>query len=503
MKKINFCFIILMVLGVYSMAQIPEAFNYQAVARDGAGNILQNQSLTVIMGVYSGAGGATLEYEETHSVATSDYGVFTAKIGTGTVNFGDFGAITWGDDTYFLKVEIDDGGGFVNLGKTQMISVPYAMHAKTVEQSIWQTNGPDIFYIDGAVGIGTNDPVYKMHVHSTSGPSYLIVTDNTTGLNDGLRVGTNGTGNGYLLNDYDNGNLYLGAGGTYDMTLSPDGLLGIGALPQVKMHSFSEESPGVFGSDLGVQYSTSQYLAPAIYGRSVASTGDVTYGVLGNAYSNDASYSMGVFGEGGGAIGNNYGIYAVDFGETGSNYSIAVYGDQNGTADAGTYAGYFSGDVSVTGTLSKGGGSFKIDHPDDPANKYLYHSFVESPDMMNIYNGNVTTDAGGLAKVTLPDYFQSVNKDFRYQLTVIGTFAEAIIAKEIEGNHFTIQTDKPNVKVSWMVTGVRKDPWANENRIIPVVEKKGVEKGKYLHPGLYSKSKAYELPTGVKASPSD
>ena len=503
MKKINFCFVFLMLLGVCSMAQIPEAFNYQAVARDGSGNILQNQSLTAIMGVYSGAGGAILEYEETHSVTTSDYGVFTAKIGTGTANFGDFGAIDWGAAVYFLKVEIDDGGGFVNLGKTQMISVPFAMHAKTVEQSIWQNNGPDIFYIDGAVGIGTDSPVYRLQVHTISGPSYLSVTDNTTGLNDGLRVGTNGTGNAYLLNDYDNGNLYLGAGGTYDMTINPDGMVGIGATPQVKMHSFSEASPGVYGSELGVQYSTSQYLAPAIYGRSVASTGDIAYGVLGNAYSNDASYSMGVFGEGGGAMSNNYGIYAVDFGEAGSSYSIAVYGDQAGAGDAGNFAGYFSGDVDVTGTLNKGGGSFKIDHPDDPANKYLYHSFVESPDMMNIYNGNVTTDAGGVAKVTLPDYFQSVNKDFRYQLTVIGQFAEAIIADEIEGNHFTIKTDKPNVKVSWMVTGVRKDPWANENRIVPVVEKKGVEKGKYLHPGLYSKSKAYELPTGVKVLPSD
>lgn len=64
---------------------------------------------------------------------------------------------------------------------------------------------------------------------------------------------------------------------------------------------------------------------------------------------------------------------------------------------AGGFAGFFLGDVDVDGDLSKAGGSFKIDHPLDPANKYLYHSFVESPDMMNIYNGNVTTDAEGKA----------------------------------------------------------------------------------------------------------
>ena len=73
-------------------------------------------------------------------------------------------------------------------------------------------------------------------------------------------------------------------------------------------------------------------------------------------------------------------------------------------AEGGTinWAGYFNGNVNVTGTLSKGGGSFKIDHPLDPTNKNLYHSFVESPDMMNIYNGNVITDASGYATVTMP-----------------------------------------------------------------------------------------------------
>ena len=75
-------------------------------------------------------------------------------------------------------------------------------------------------------------------------------------------------------------------------------------------------------------------------------------------------------------------------------------------------------------------GTFKIDHPLDPANKYLSHSFVESPDMMNIYNGNVVTDANGEAVVELPDYFEALNRDPRYQLTVIGSFADAQIARE-------------------------------------------------------------------------
>ena len=84
----------------------------------------------------------------------------------------------------------------------------------------------------------------------------------------------------------------------------------------------------------------------------------------------------------------------------------------------------------MTGTLTKGGGSFKIDHPLDPENKYLSHSFVESPDMMNVYNGNVDARTRtATATVELPAYFEALNRDFRYQLTVIGDFAQAIVAR--------------------------------------------------------------------------
>ena len=143
-----------------------------------------------------------------------------------------------------------------------------------------------------------------------------------------------------------------------------------------------------------------------------------------------------------------------------------------------------SGNVDVLGTLSKGGGSFKIDHPLDPANKYLYHSFVESPDMMNIYNGNVTTDASGEAAVELPEWFETLNRDFRYQLTVIGQFAQAIVAGKVANHRFVINTDKPNVEVSWQVTGIRQDAFANAHRIPVEAEKAPADRGHYLYPDL-------------------
>jgi hypothetical protein len=163
-----------------------------------------------------------------------------------------------------------------------------------------------------------------------------------------------------------------------------------------------------------------------------------------------------------------------------SEGGIGVYG-----STTGGLAGFFNGNVQVTGNLSKGSGSFKIDHPLDPANKYLSHSFVESPDMMNIYNGNITTDQSGAAVVVLPDYFVALNRDFRYQLTAIGQFAQVIVAREIENNRFTIKTDKPNVKVSWQVTGIRQDAYANANRINVEEDKPAQAKGHYLYPELY------------------
>jgi hypothetical protein len=154
-------------------------------------------------------------------------------------------------------------------------------------------------------------------------------------------------------------------------------------------------------------------------------------------------------------------------------------------------AALMTGDVTISGNLAKGGGTFKIDHPQDPENKYLIHSFVESPDMMNVYNGNIVSDANGVALVALPSYFEVENKDFKYQLTIIDNSADFVMAKvskKISNNSFEIKTSKPNVEVSWQVTGVRKDKWAEAHRVVPEMEKEARYKGSYLHPELYGKS---------------
>jgi hypothetical protein len=148
----------------------------------------------------------------------------------------------------------------------------------------------------------------------------------------------------------------------------------------------------------------------------------------------------------------------------------------------GAPAGLFNGDVTINGRLRASVKSFLIDHPLDPANKYLSHSSVESPDLMNIYSGEAVTDTEGNATVTLPNYFEALNCNFRYQLTVLGKFAHAIVASGIENNHFTIKTDQPDVKVSWQVTGIRQDASARALPTRVEEEKPEAERGLFLHP---------------------
>jgi hypothetical protein len=253
-----------------------------------------------------------------------------------------------------------------------------------------------------------------------------------------------------------------GSNGVYGNGGSSSGSTGV---------SGSAGTYGVFG------YSGSGY---GVYGTVPSSGVDAVHGVSASENSgvagiNDNSTAgFGVYGQAQSPGGVGGGFY-----NTSSGDALFTYNQSGG------YAAFFDGDVDVDGNLSKAGGSFKIDDPLDPANKYLYHSFVESPDMMNIYNGNATTDGQGSAVVQLPEWFETLNRDFRYQLTVIGQFSQAIVASKVANHQFTIKTDKPNVEVSWQVTGIRQDAWANAHRIPVEVPKAQRDRGLYLHPELF------------------
>lgn len=182
-----------------------------------------------------------------------------------------------------------------------------------------------------------------------------------------------------------------------------------------------------------------------------------------------------------GAIGNNFLLSAFNGGVWTPRFQALANGGFNFNNTSGTAVATLtnSGNLTITGSISKQGGSFRIDHPLDPANKYLSHSFVESPDMMNIYNGSVILDSNGEAEINLPDYFETLNRDFRYQLTPVGGYAPVYVAREVNGNSFRIAGGKLGLKVSWQVTGVRQDAYANTHRIQVEEDKPQAERGQH------------------------
>jgi hypothetical protein len=285
-------------------------------------------------------------------------------------------------------------------------------------------------------------------------------------------------------------------------------------------------------------------LGDSIYGHGVYGRSDTNYGVYGYCDNSTGGTAPGVYGESGtgpglsGRSDTNYGVYGYSLNSLGvggySETSYGVYASSDtsyglyATSDGGLAARLegrvdmtadvnmsgpvnMNGPVNITGPLTKPGGSFKIDHPLDPANKYLSHSFVESPDMKNVYDGVVVLDDKGEALIELPDWFGALNKDFRYQLTAIGAPGPNLyISEEIPDgvttttnyysnsssdnknsnnnnkSRFRVAGGTSGMKVSWQVTGIRKDPWANAHRISVEEDKPAKERGYYYtYPELF------------------
>jgi hypothetical protein len=238
--------------------------------------------------------------------------------------------------------------------------------------------------------------------------------------------------------------------------------------------------------------------------------GNPTLGLLSSAFArgvwaradNASPSAIGVVASGRtGVTGSSSGSGGVaDAGVRGTSDGInsnGVIGEANngevsygvwGKSTAGL-AGAFYGRVHVFGNLTKSGGGFQIDCPGRETDRYLRHSFVESSDMKNVYDGTAQLDEDGRAWIELPEWFGDLNRDYRYQLTAIGEAApELHIAEEISQNRFMVAGGAAGMRVSWQVTGVRKDPWAEMNRIVVEQDKPESTRGTYLHPEAYGES---------------
>ena len=159
MKKL-YTFIAVLLMTASTFAQTPEKMSYQAVVRDSGDNLVSSQPVGMQISILQTTATGTAVYVETQTPTTNVNGLVTLEIGTGTVVSGDFTTIDWSTDSYFIKTETDPTGGssYTITGTSQLLSVPYALHAKTAESvtstcglSIGDTyQGGIIFYLDAS-----------------------------------------------------------------------------------------------------------------------------------------------------------------------------------------------------------------------------------------------------------------------------------------------------------------------------------------------------------------
>ena len=465
--------LVLLAVGLFATvpvrAQVPSTVSYQGKLTTPAGVPVADGVHSITFRIYDDSTAGNLFWEEVKSVTTKN-GLFTVRLGETTPL--DQGTLSIGNLFLAIKVGTDPDLS----PRRPLTSVPYAAMVGTVEGATGGMIKGDLSST-GQVSGGS----------STAPGGYFQTYDVGSGNKYGLvgkympSVAHQGSG----VYGYSRPADTWGVGGEFEG--GEAGVLGY-------VFPTGNISEGYFGIEGSVAAANPEQNA-RFYGVTGSASGArQNYGVSGSAQGSATSISCDYYGIYGNAFGTglysvNYGVYATAAGGE-NNYGIWAHGT--------TFAGAFDGDVVVTGNLSKAGGSFKIDHPLDPANKYLQHSFVESPDMMNIYNGNITLDANGTATVTMPDWFDALNRDFRYQLTAIGAPGPNLyVAEEVNNNHFSIAGGGAGMKVSWQVTGVRHDAWAEAHRIQVEVPKDPRQVGTYLHPELLGKpeslGESYEM----------
>ena len=456
------------------------------LADDATGDPI-NATYNVVARIYSAAGGGTLLWgPETHAAVTITEGWFNIELGA-TVS----PLPTFASPPYYLSLQMN---GEYLTPRLKLASVPSAL----------QSAKSDLVPFSASYG-GTSDGLYL--THTGTGGADGIAVERSGGASAGFAVYARNQGPAAALRAIQSYN----AEAPYTSALLADVAAVNNDAPVVDALSwgtgpaFLGETDGLYAlelyTDAGAAPADSVvHVIHAVYDGGERNAGNVA--VYGESVGSD------IWGVGGEFIGSGIGVIAravpgpeaMLFYDGIECYSesvtdgenVGVYASAKNGAD--NYAGMFQGDVVVYGTLTKSAGAFRIDHPLDPANKYLSHSFVESPDMKNVYDGVADLDGAGEAWIELPEWFEALNRDFRYQLTPLGAPGPNLyVADEISGNRFRIAGGEPGMRVSWQVTGIRHDAYADAHRI-PVEEVKSPrEQGRYLNPELYG------APAGVDA----
>ncbi|MBD3367135.1 MAG: hypothetical protein GF405_03030 [Candidatus Eisenbacteria bacterium] len=382
--------------------------------------------------------------------------------------------------------------------------------AAAVPDGDWTVAADDIYLTpSGRVGIGLSLPTAKLEVYNDTNEEALEVKYGGTTAGRAVNMEMTSTpisGSDLLqlkvpVDAPDDCQLLEGQrGAAVNFAVDADGFVssaGGGAFSdaltvesdQAEVGKFTATDPHLGTRALSGVVSGSGFDGTGVYGYSVLGDG---YGVggsfeggatgvvgLASPQARDETFH-GVYGQAAGGVGHNIGTAGIAYDGL-VNYG--VYGVVYFSSSPTDYAGYFAGDVEITGTLTGGKAGMKIDHPQDPAGSYLEHAYVGSDELLNVYSGNVTLDANGEATVELPDWFEALNGDIRYQLTAIGAPGPSLyIARKVANGAFRIAGGEPASEVSWQVTGVRRDLYAEEVGFEAEQSKPSHESGKYMHP---------------------
>ncbi len=412
-----------------TVSVIPSKISYQGVLTGNAGNPL-NGTFSMTFGLYASASGGTSCWSENQSVEVIK-GVFNVLLG----NNNPISTCAF-DVPYWLGITVEDT---TLTPRIELSSTAYSMRTRSVEDGSITNSS----IAPGQVVKGLNN--LKDNVNIVGDSNVNITTSGST-----ITISASGGGGGTVTE------VNTGSG----LTGGPINTTGTIRIPNSGVTNSHLADNSVDDSKISFPFSKTKTSGGILF--SIINNGSgVGISGLGNSKGvwgeTPSTSGYGVYGLATSTSGSNYGVYGLSSSSTGTGVYgkgfFGLWGNSNNSnsslgliaTTSGNKVAELHGNTDVYGNLSKYGGNFEIDHPLDPANKILRHSFVESPDMMNVYNGNVTTDASGFVNVQLPDYFEALNKDFRYQLTVVGQFAQAIISQEIQKNIFTIQTDKPNI----------------------------------------------------------
>jgi hypothetical protein len=438
----------------------------------------------------------------------------------GRSNYGAYGYHPT-DGTYGYLASLDNGaygqhGGSGNFG--HLGSSDYGVYGQAVATSGMvygvygetpSANGYGVFGIATASSDFNWGGFFRSNSTSGTGVSgHAAATTGTTAGVSGTSVSTGGIGV-YGNTSASTGTTYGVFGGS--LSSAGTGVYGRATASTGNTHgvhgeSWSTSGKGVYGEhddtgnygylgsgDYGV-YGWCGSSGQGVYGYSST---DGNYGYLGG-------YSDGVRGVSHSASG--IGVYGT------SSHYVGVYGYSGDSIGVVGYsesslAGRFVGDLDVTGSLSKGGGSFLIDHPLDPENKLLRHNFVESPENLLIYRGQVKLDPQGEAVVQLPDYFQALTREDEATVTLTSIGRPFLTGYQWQSDQasFTVY-GQPDREVSWVVYADRDDP-VIQQLSKPVEEEKGPKskicaRGRLLYPQAYgypeSMGRDHEMIEGVR-----